>query len=49
MTYLLWQRTGDVRIASPRKVLRASEVPLLTDALALRQRGHLRTHLVLPT
>jgi len=38
MTYLLWQRTGDVRIASPRKVLRASEVPLLTDALALRQR-----------
>lgn len=38
MTYLLWQRAGDLRIASPRKVLRASEVPLLSDALALRAR-----------
>jgi len=36
MSYLLWQRSGDVRIASPRLVLRAAEVPLLGDAQALR-------------
>lgn len=38
MTFLLWQREGDVRIASPRLVMRAAEVPLLTDAQALRDR-----------
>lgn len=38
MTYLLWQRNGDLRIASPRTVLRASDVPLLADALTLRNR-----------
>ena len=36
MSFLLWQRSGDVRIASPRLVLRAAEVPLLGDAQALR-------------
>jgi flagellar biosynthesis/type III secretory pathway protein FliH len=38
MTFLLWQREGEMRIASPRRVLRASEVPLLADAQALRDR-----------
>jgi len=38
MTFLLWQREGDVRVASPRRVLRAAEVPLLADAQALRDR-----------
>lgn len=37
-TFLLWQRQGDVRIAATRRVLRAAEVPLLTDAQALRDR-----------
>lgn len=36
MTYLLWQRGGASRIASPKLVLRAAEVPLLADAQALR-------------
>jgi type III secretion protein L len=36
MSFLLWQRDGVVRIASPKIVLRAAEVPLLADALALR-------------
>jgi flagellar biosynthesis/type III secretory pathway protein FliH len=43
MSYLLWHRDGPVRIASRRLVLRAAEVPLLADALALRealQRSH---------
>ena len=35
MSYLMWQRSGAVRIASPRFVLRAAEVPLLHDAHAL--------------
>ncbi len=35
MTFLLWQRDGDVAIASPRVVLRAAEVPLLGDAQRL--------------
>jgi len=38
MTFLLWQREGDQRIASPRRVLRAAEVPLLSDALSLCKR-----------
>ncbi len=38
MTFLLWQRGGDARIASSRLVLRAPEVPLLADAQALRDR-----------
>jgi flagellar biosynthesis/type III secretory pathway protein FliH len=36
MSFLLWQRTGDTRIASSRLVLRAAEVPLLDDAQDLR-------------
>jgi len=36
MSYLLWSRDGQARIASPRLVLRAAEVPLLRDAQALR-------------
>jgi flagellar biosynthesis/type III secretory pathway protein FliH len=32
MTFLLWQSQGDARIASPRLVLRAAEVPPLQDA-----------------
>jgi type III secretion protein L len=36
VSYLLWQRSGDARIASSRLVLRAAEVPLLVDAQALR-------------
>ena len=35
MTYLLWQSQGTVRIASPRIVLSADEVPVLRDAQAL--------------
>jgi flagellar biosynthesis/type III secretory pathway protein FliH len=35
MTWLLWQQQGGMRIASPRRVLRASEVPALADANAL--------------
>ena len=38
MSFLLWQRGGDMAVASPRRVLRAHEVPLLQDALALRDR-----------
>jgi len=38
MTFLLWQREGEMRIASPRRVLRAAEVPLLADAVSLRDR-----------
>jgi type III secretion protein L len=38
MTYLLWQRDRNVGFASARVVLRASEVPLLADAQALRDR-----------
>jgi type III secretion system HrpE/YscL family protein len=38
MSFLLWQRGGDLALASPRRVLRAQEVPLLQDALALRDR-----------
>lgn len=38
MSYLLWHREGDVRIASARRVLRAAEVPLLSDAQTLRER-----------
>jgi flagellar biosynthesis/type III secretory pathway protein FliH len=38
MTFLLWQREGEMRIASPRRVLRAAEVPLLADAQSLRDR-----------
>ena len=36
MSFLWWQRGGDARIASDRRVLRAAEVPLLQHALALR-------------
>ena len=36
MSFLLWQRSGDARIASSRLVLRAAEVPLLADAQVLR-------------
>lgn len=36
MSYLLWSRAGAARIASPRLVLRAAEVPLLKDAQGLR-------------
>jgi len=32
MTFLLWHRNGDARIASPRLVLRAAEVPPLRQA-----------------
>ena len=38
MSFLMWQRDGDVRIASTRRVLRAAEVPLLTEAQQLRDR-----------
>jgi type III secretion protein L len=38
VTYLLWQAQGDARIASPRRVLRAAEVPLLRDAQQLCER-----------
>lgn len=36
MSFLLWQRAGERRIASPRLVMRAAEVPLLAQAQALR-------------
>lgn len=36
MSFLMWQRSDDLRLASPRLVMRAAEVPLLQDALALR-------------
>jgi flagellar biosynthesis/type III secretory pathway protein FliH len=36
MSFLLWQRGGDMRIASTRLVLRAAEVPLLQHAHVLR-------------
>jgi flagellar biosynthesis/type III secretory pathway protein FliH len=38
MTFVLWQRGRDTGIASTRLVLRAAEVPLLSDAQALRDR-----------
>ena len=38
MSYLMWHRHGDTRIAASRLVLRAAEVPLLQDAHALRER-----------
>jgi type III secretion protein L len=38
MSYLLWQRGRTVGIASPRLVLKASEVPLLADANRLCER-----------
>ncbi len=38
MSYLLWQRERNLGIASKRVVLRAHEVPLLEDALVLRDR-----------
>jgi flagellar biosynthesis/type III secretory pathway protein FliH len=40
MTFLLWQRDSEVGIASPRRVLRAAEVPLLADANDLCERLH---------
>jgi flagellar biosynthesis/type III secretory pathway protein FliH len=36
MSFLLWHGRGEARIASPRLVLRAAEVPLLQHAQALR-------------
>lgn len=36
MSWLLWHRRGDTRVAGSRLVLRAAEVPLLRDAQALR-------------
>jgi type III secretion system HrpE/YscL family protein len=38
MSFLLWQSTGTQRLASPRLVLRASEVPLLQEALTVAAR-----------
>jgi flagellar biosynthesis/type III secretory pathway protein FliH len=38
MTFLLWQSQGDARLASPRLVMRADEVPLLQDAQQLCER-----------
>jgi len=38
MSFVLWQRGGQTGIASTRLVLRAAEVPLLTEAQALRDR-----------
>jgi flagellar biosynthesis/type III secretory pathway protein FliH len=38
MTFVLWQRGRDTGIASTRLVLRAAEVPLLSDAQTLRDR-----------
>jgi flagellar biosynthesis/type III secretory pathway protein FliH len=38
MTFVLWQRGRDTGIASTRLVLRAAEVPLLSDAQGLRDR-----------
>jgi len=37
MSFVVWQRGGDARIASSRVVLRAAEVPLLADAHAVRE------------
>lgn len=36
MSFLLWHRAGDTRIAGSHRVLRAAEVPLLREAQALR-------------
>jgi len=38
MSFVLWQRGRDTGIASTRLVLRAAEVPLLSEAQALRDR-----------
>jgi flagellar biosynthesis/type III secretory pathway protein FliH len=38
MSFLFWQREGEARIASSRLVLRAAEVPLVAEAIALRDR-----------
>jgi flagellar biosynthesis/type III secretory pathway protein FliH len=38
VSFLMWHRDGDARIASSRLVLRAAEVPLLQEAQALRER-----------
>ena len=38
MSFVLWQRGGDTGIASSRLVMRAAEVPLLSDAATLRDR-----------
>jgi flagellar biosynthesis/type III secretory pathway protein FliH len=38
VSFLLWQRDGEARIASSRLVLRAAEVPLLGDAQQLRDK-----------
>jgi flagellar biosynthesis/type III secretory pathway protein FliH len=38
MSFLMWQRQGDLRLASTRRVLRAAEVPLLIEAQQLRDR-----------
>ncbi|MEO7244760.1 MAG: FliH/SctL family protein [Rubrivivax sp.] len=36
MSYVLWHRDGQTRIASPCVVLRAAELPRLADAMAVR-------------
>ncbi len=42
MTFLVWQRGEKVSVASPRRVLRAAEVPVLSEAVSLCERlGHL--------
>ncbi len=38
MSFLLWHQRGATRIASPRLVLRAAEIPLLQHANELRER-----------
>jgi flagellar biosynthesis/type III secretory pathway protein FliH len=38
MSFLMWHRGGDARVASSRLVLRPAEVPLLQDAHVLRDR-----------
>jgi len=38
VTFLMWHRHGDARVASSRLVLRPAEVPLLQEAHALRER-----------
>ena len=38
MSFLLWQSAGSHRVASPRLVLRSTEVPLLQEALTLAAR-----------
>ena len=40
MTFLLWQRDGDVAIAATRRVFGAAEVPLLREANDLCRRLH---------